>query len=382
MSVALTAQEPILLVDSSFTLRRVVPAGGELTAQPGDRVEPGSPIGRAAGAARGVVLHLVRDLGIMPEALSRALTKPVGAHFRAGESVARVRHGLRTASVDAPMSGTLAEVNEAAGTATLVPESGAEEILALVHGTVASRPHNHTITIATVGQRVRGAALLGRECRGTLRLAVDRHDRELTPDAVTPEMRDAIVVGGLTAGALALRRLVEVGARAVVVGSVDEGDVRRTVGGAERGIPHFWESFGTGTRLSSEVQRLPLTIFITVGFGRRPMTPRVFQFLAGLEGQTASLVTEPGHPLHTSFLVVTAADAQPRAGSRVVAPADGVPARLADPQHLGTPVTCRGEAHWRVEANGQEHEVVEVELPTGDQRAVPLANLEILAAQG
>ncbi|HET7035925.1 MAG TPA: hypothetical protein VFI42_09620 [Thermomicrobiaceae bacterium] len=382
MTRTLETQEPIIVVGAEFQVQRRLPRSGELLVQAGDRVEPATAVANLNSGSGGVILHVVRDLNIMPEALPRALSKPVGSRFKAGESVARVRRGLRTVSVDAPVSGTLEEINEAAGTATLVPDGGQESLSALVFGEVAAVVDNREVTIRAEGDRLRGTLLLGGDAVGALRLAVDRHDRELTPDGVTADMRGAVVLGGMTVGALALRRLAEVGARAVIVGSMAEAEVRRVAGtGAEPPVAQFWEPYSLGARFSPEAAALPLPVFVTEGFGRRPMAPPIFEFLGEHEGQivgvaAADSAAPPAYPL----LYLTMANGRSSGPVERIAPAEGVLARLVDPQHLGNVVVCRSGSTWERAESGVDRELVEVELSGGVRRQVPLANLEILRA--
>jgi hypothetical protein len=110
------------------------------------------------------------------------------------------------------------------------------------------------------------------------------------------------------------------------------------------------------------------------------MAAPVFAFINERDSQTASVLIPgrerpfPAYPL----LCFSSAGAALAEAAKPVAPGDGVVARLIDPQHLGTVVTCRGESFTRPQANGRPGAFVEVELPNHTQRVVPLANLEIL----
>lgn len=383
---ATNRQEPVVVEDVNFVVRRMLRTGGDVSIHPGDRVEPETSLGVAtAGAGRTVTLHLARELGVAPDTIGRYLAKPIGARFDAGESVARARRGLRSATAETPVSGKLQEINEVNGTATIVPESDGEALHALVHGEVEQVIDGRGALIRATGARVRGAFALGQDVHGPIKVAVDRHDRELTPDGITPDLRGSIVLGGMTVGATALRRLVEMGVRGVIVGSIAEGEVRRFAAGsgAERTAQSYWQAIATSGPLTPESDQLPITVFVTEGFGRRQMATSIFKFLSDREGQSVSLLMPDRDRPFPSYPGLYFTGGSTRHGNElpVVSPSPGYLGRLVDPQHLGTVVICRGEPVVQRLADGVAHAVIEVRFGNGSQRMVRLANLEVLSTE-
>ncbi|HEX3723393.1 MAG TPA: hypothetical protein VHV31_11405 [Nitrolancea sp.] len=384
MAIVQGTQEPVIVEEGSFEIGRFLRFPGEILVKSGDWVEPTTPIGSAsAGAGRTKTLHLARELGVPADTIKRYLTKPIGSHFDAGESVARARKGLRAVTADTAEAGRLSDINEIAGTATLAPDAGTQELEALIFGEVASVIEGHGAMIKAGGSRIRGVMALGVDSTGPIRTAVDRHDRELTPDGITPDLRASLVLGGMTVSAAAIRKLAEVGARGVIVGSISESDVRRVAAasGSESPARVFWQSLATDGPLAPELDQSGFTIFVTEGFGRKPMAAAIFSFISEREGQTASVLIPgrerpfPAYP----FLCFTSTSSSITAPGKPAAPADGVVARMTDPQHLGTVVTCRGEAFaHQHHADGRRRMVVDVEFPNRTRRVVQLCNLEIL----
>lgn len=384
MALQVTTFEPVIVEDAVFLIERVVRTAGEVTARVNDLVEPETKLAtESSEAGRTLTLHLARELGVAPNTVSRYLTKPIGSAFQAGEAVARTRRGLRVITASAPSAGTLTAVDEATGTATLAPEAPTRELPALVYGQVDTVLEGRGALIRASGARLRGTFAVGGEVWGPLKVAIDRPDRELTPDAITPDLSGAVVLGGMTLGAAAMRRLAEVSARAVIVGSVSEAEVRRVLSPSEVLPPAaVWRSLGRSRALAAGSERAPVTVFVTEGFGRWPMAAPIFDFLARREGQVASLLVPrdgaaPEAPPELYFTVATVED---DASIQRIEPADGVVARLVDPTHLGTVVTCRGGVLLERGPFGAQ-EVVEVEFTTGTRRRVPLANLELLTAE-
>ena len=377
------ALDPVIVEDASYEVGRFLRYPGDILVKAGDRVEPNTPIGSAsASAGRTRTLHLARELGVTPDSIKRYLTKPIGSHFDAGEAVARARKGLRAVTADTPEAGRLSDINEIAGTATLAPDAGTQELESLVFGEVSEVADGRGAIVRAGGARIRGVIALGVDSSGQIKTAVDRADRELTPDGVTVDLRGALVLGGMTVSAAAIRKLAEIGARGVIVGSISEGDVRRVAsnGASEPAARSFWQSLATNGPLAPELEQTGFTIFVTEGFGRKPMAAPIFSFISEREGQTASVII-PGRerPFPTyPLLCFSSAGAALAGAAEPMAPAEGVVARLTDPQHLGTLVTCRGKAFTRQQVNGRPGAFVEVELPNHTQRVVPLSNLEIL----
>ena len=260
------ALDPVIVEDASFEIGRFLRFPGEILVKVGDRVEPSTPIGSAsASAGHTRTLHLARELGVSPDTIKRYLTKPIGSHFDAGEAVARARKGLRAVTADTPEAGRLSDINEIAGTATLAPDAGTQELESLVFGEVSQVVDGRGAVVRAGGARIRGVIALGVDSSGPIKTAVDRADRELTPDGVTADLRGALVLGGMTVSAAAIRKLAEVGARGVIVGSISEGDVRRVASNAatEPSARSFWQSLATNGPLAPELDQTGFTIFVT-----------------------------------------------------------------------------------------------------------------------
>ncbi|HUY98872.1 MAG TPA: hypothetical protein VMU89_00875 [Thermomicrobiaceae bacterium] len=382
MVLQVAAAEPVIVDGAQFVVERALDVPGSVAVAVGDSVEPERSIAVAsAPSGRVMTLHLARELGVAPGSIAQYLTKPIGSSFEAGEAVARSRRGLRSTVASAPFAGTVTEIDETAGTAILIPATSQFALEAMVFGRVEALIDDRGALISTSGSRVRGALGLGASVVGPIRAAIDRADRELTADAIGEDLRGSVVLAGMTAGAATMRRLAEVGARAVVMGSVSEAEIRRAVyPGRAPAVERFWRD-GSGTiALMAEVDRVPLTVFVTEGFGRRPMAGPVFDFLAEHEGQLATILAgRPGVDEGWPYLFFSTAPSQLDERIPRVVPSDGIRARLADPAQLGTVVVCRGGVIAEF-AHGGRREVVEVETGSGGRLRVPLANLEILGA--
>jgi hypothetical protein len=372
--------EPAIVRDASFHIERSLFEAGEISVRVGDRVEPGTEIATAMVAeGRPLLLNIAREFDLEPDAVSRYLTKPVGSEFEENEPIARARRGLRSVTCKAPVPATLTELDESTGVATLVPQRHSQRLLAAVYGEVDSIIERRGVWVRVGGSRIQGIMALGQDTFGPLRVAVDRADRELTADMIDQEFRDSVVLAGMTLGTSALRKLIEVGARGVIAGSISDGEIRRymTSGDTEPSSVMLWRrSPGEFTG------QAPLTVFVTEGFGRRRMAQPLFQYLSGQEHQMASLLVPSGPDVLSSRPTLFLSRERPSGDETIqrVAVRDGTLARLVDPEHLGMVVTCRSGVLDSPLHTGALRQVVDVEFTNGSRGLVPATNLEVLIA--
>jgi hypothetical protein len=374
--------EPIIIRDAEFYVERVLSGSGEIQVNEGDRVEPETELATTTvAAARPVSLHVARELGVDPGAISQYLSKPIGSTFQEGEPLARARRGLRSVSCNAPVTATLTAVDEGTGVVTLVPKADPLQLFATVYGDVAAVQNDQQVTIRTSGTRIQGSLGLGSDVFGPLRVGVDRGDRELTPDMVYPDFRDSIVLGGMTLGTAALRRLADVGAKGVIIGSIGEQEIRRFLGDSENELHSvlLWRKHTDDFDMAT-AGRQSITVFVTEGYGRRRMAQPLFQTLSGYDNQIAAIHIPRGMDvLEARPMMYITSDRKATADPVGAVPIRrGTVARLIDPQHLGVVVTCKTGVLPDAAQTGILRDVVRVELSNGSQRIVPAVNLEVL----
>ncbi|MER3487021.1 MAG: hypothetical protein C4345_14645, partial [Chloroflexota bacterium] len=182
-------------------------------------------------ASVAIKIPIADQLGIGPAEVSKSLMRPVGSSFAAGEALARVRKGLRNVVVSAPVAGVLISLDEATGTGFLAPKSGGE-ISALVPGDVEFVDGRQAVSIRTVGSRLLGIVGIGAPVRGPIRVLATRPDEELLATRLSGDLQGAIVAGGAWASAAAIKRLCEIGAKALIVGGIVERELGAVVSAA------------------------------------------------------------------------------------------------------------------------------------------------------
>ena len=375
--------EPAIVSGGSFVLDRMLDESGDVSVHVGDQVTPETIVARTAAIEKPMTMFVASELGVPNNSVSRYLTKPVGSTFRLGEVIARSRRGLRSVSVTAPSAGTLTSVDESGGTIVFSAAAAPDIHRALVNGEVERVIPDRGAIIRASGSRVFGILGFGTEAIGTLIVGLDRADRELTPDQVKDSWKGCVVLCGMTVSVPALNRLKQAGVAGIIVGSLAEADVRRFLSSndshGEMSAGQFWSSSHPTAPFARTASSSPFVIVAIEGFGRIPMAETVFSFLREHDSQTVSISAETsiGDVLRRPEIYITTPNAP--TGSRVtddIVP--GRPVRLVGGRYLGTAATIQTQAFMQTNNHGNVAPVARVQLPTGEQRVVPVTNLEVL----
>jgi hypothetical protein len=371
-------REPIVVREHELRVTRRFASESEITVHVNDRVEADRILGKSDPRAVAVRIPVADQLDVGPGDVVRMLMRPVGSTFAAGEPLARTRRGVRNVVAATPVAGTLVEVEPDTGVALIAP-AGAGELRALVPGDVEQIEGKIAVTIRTVGSRVLGIVGMGNPAAGPLRVAVERPDQELTADRVTPTLTGAIVVGGSHIGAVALKRLVEVGAAGLITGGIVEREVATALGWQAEDRLAPWRPL-PGDRAIAEGLPVPLAMVATEGFGPIPMNPLAFELLGELEGHQAILLTATrvvGSMSRPELIVPDegALDEDARTSQAVLVP--GVPVRLVDQANLGRTGVVASEVRRERFGEGITAAAVEIDFADGARRIVRVDNLEI-----
>ena len=221
--------------------------------------------------------------------MQKYLLRQVGSTFKAGEAIAKTRKGLRNSVVASPMNGTLISIDPETGVGMLAPGNGGD-IRALVSGDVEYVEGKHSVAIRSVGTRIFGAVAIGPSVEGEVIVAVSGPGDQLQPNGVTSEMASKVVVAGNSITADTMRRLLEVGAAAVICGGLIEREISACLGIPAEDRLSPWRigptDIGIGDKLMSN-----LAVVGTEGFGSTPICSEVFNELRALNGQRVAIIT-------------------------------------------------------------------------------------------
>ena len=284
MSLYVPSGASPLIPGALARIERRLPHPGEVVVRVGQRVEPDDVVAQAFVPAAPQIVNLARALMIPPSRVKRTLLHEIGAQVAQGVPLARsTRFGGRVFL--APVNGVLASVDETTGYITIAPEPTRYELLATVRGVVMEVIPYEGVRIETPAAQVYGIFGIGASQYGVLRLLVTDPAEPITEEMINPRSAYAVVIGGSGISAAALQQAVQQQVRGIIVGSIDEAELRAFLGAAGYTAwvigPPNWQVPATPPPPGD------LVVIVTEGFGNRPMSQPLFELLASHDGKEA-----------------------------------------------------------------------------------------------
>ncbi|HWQ13703.1 MAG TPA: hypothetical protein VNL77_12940 [Roseiflexaceae bacterium] len=335
MSVHLPSGTPPLVAGAMARIERRLPHPGEVLVRVGQRVEPDEVVARAFVPGTPRIVNLARALSVAPSRVERAMRREVGNKVAQGEVLASTGTlGGRTCL--SPVDGVIAMVDGETGYVTIVPDPATVELQATVRGIVMEVLPYEGVRIETPAAQVYGVFGFGPERAGVLRLLVTDPSEPILPEHLDARSAYAIVIGGSGISATALQRAVKEQVRGVIVGGVDEAELRAFLGWDS---PARWRTGVRTWRFPAPEREHELTLVVTEGFGVRPMSSPLFELLASHDRQEALIegVTQLAGPLRRPRVVIPLSART--AGIQIDPPRPalrpGATVRLLDHEHMG-----------------------------------------------
>lgn len=341
MSLYVPTGTPPLISGAVARIERRLPSAGEILVRQGQRVEPEEVVAKAFLPGTPVIVNLARALSIAPSMVERAMAREVGNKVAQNEVLARSsRIGGRTCL--SPISGKIEAVDSETGYVTISPDPAVYELQATVRGLVMEIISSQGVVIETPAAQVFGAFGIGHERSGVLQLQVTDPSEPILPDKITAKSAYAILIGGSGITAAALRRAVKEQVRGVIVGGIEEAELRAFLGADSLGC---WRT-GNGSwqfPIATAGQADELTLVVTEGFGTHSMSQPLFELLALHDRQEALIegLTRLRGPMRRPRVVIPLSSRT--SGVQLEPPRPtlrpGATVRLLDSEHLG----CTGQ---------------------------------------
>ena len=368
------AYTPGLKVSKGMTIRkeRRLPLEGEVLVGVGDNVRADEVVAKADLPGNVQLVNIANLLSVPANDVDEYTTKKVGEGIEKDEILAETKgiFGLFKSQVRSPISGMIENISNVTGQVILREPPIPVEVRAYVDGSVTDIAGNDGVTVETYGTYIQGIFGIGGETLGTLEVVVSSPDAPLTSDLIQPEHRDKILVGGSIVSHDAIQAAIRGGVRGLIVGGIDDKDLRQLLG------------YELGVAITGS-EDIGITLVVTEGFGKIRMADRTFDLLKERQG------------LKTSINGTT----QIRAG--VVRPEIVVPFEssehfiedtvIAGKLEIDTPIRVIREPYFgnlgRVTAlpvelqqleTGAKVRILEIELEDGAQITLPRANVEII----
>ncbi|MBI4231352.1 MAG: hypothetical protein HY608_10990 [Planctomycetes bacterium] len=369
------AYTPGLKVSGRVVLlkRRTLPIPGEILVRPGDRVSSDAVVARAFLPGKVHTVNVVNQLSIQPGEIQEFMLKREKDAVRKDEPIAENRPLLKfmRTTLRSSVDGTVESVSAVTGQVLLREPPRPLEVKAYVDGTVVETVGTEGVVVETCGAFAQGIFGLGGETTGPIALAVERPDQDLSPDLLGPQHRGKVVVGGAYAPSEAFRLAREVGLSALVVGGIDDRDLRSLLG------------YDLGVAITG-AETIGFTLILTEGFGRIPMARRTFDLLRANLGRKACVSGATqirAGEMRPEIIIPEGPGAPPIAAG--VASREGLqagdPIRIIREPYFGR-IGVVGELNpepVRIETEAKVR-VLTVRFDDGETVVVPRANVEIL----
>jgi len=274
------AYSPGLKVLKSTVLRRNrrLPIKGQTLVKIGDKVGAEQVVLKTELPGKADVVNVMSLLGCQPHEVKQFMVKPIGEHVEKGELLAMraAFFGLFKTRIESPMSGTIESISDVSGQVVMRGAPVPVDVKAYIDGKVVEADEGEHVTVEVTGSFIQGIFGVGGETYGRIVMVSQDPNGILDESSFTDEMKGAVVVGGSLITYNGLKKAIECGVNAVVVGGFDDADLKKFLG------------FDLGVAITGH-EELGLTLVLTEGFGQIPMADKTFALLKECEGKNASV---------------------------------------------------------------------------------------------
>jgi hypothetical protein len=257
---------------------RRLPLKGSVVVKQGDAVEAETVVARTELPGNVQPIKAASLLGVHQQDLREFMLKKEGDAVAKDETIAISKSffGLFKAHCRCSVQGTIESISDVTGQVIVREPPIPVEVDAYIDGRVAEVMPGEGVVVEAEGAFMQGIFGVGGETIGTLQIVVATADEELTEAHLKPEHAGKVVVGGSLIRIPALKRAIAVGAKAVVVGGLDDQDLRALLG------------YDLGVAITGQ-ETIGCTVVVTEGFGRMAMAHRTFDLLGSLQGRKVSV---------------------------------------------------------------------------------------------
>jgi len=258
--------------------QRRLPLPGEVLVKEGDKVKAEQIVAKTSLPGSVQTVNVAGLLGILPEEIDEAMLKKSGDNVQKDEVIAQSKgfFGLFKSTVKSPITGTVESVSKITGQVILREPPIPVQVIAYIDGEVSKVFPNEGVLIKTEGSFIQGIFGIGGETIGELALASDSPDKILTDQDINESFKNKIIIGGSLAPFETLIKARNVGAKGIIVGGIEDQDLKKFMG------------YDIGVAITGS-ENVGLTIIVTEGFGRLRMADRTFNLLKALVGKKASI---------------------------------------------------------------------------------------------
>lgn len=258
--------------------RRILPLKGEVLVKVGDKVTYDQVVAKTDLPGNIVPINVANVLGVAANEVRGCMLKQEGAPIEKNEKIALYKSffGLFKNYAIASITGTIENISDVTGQVLLREPPIPIEVKAYVDGTIVEVIPNEGVVVETEGSFIQGIFGLSGERSGEIVMVADNPTQELTADLIKPEHQGKVLVGGSYIRLDAIKKAMSLKVSAVVVGGVDDKDIRELLG------------YDIGVAITGH-EKMATTLITTEGFGEMNMADRTFNLFKDNAGKRASI---------------------------------------------------------------------------------------------
>jgi hypothetical protein len=184
--------------------------------------------------------------------------------------------GLFKSQVKSPINCKCESMSTITGQVILREPPIPVEVIAYIDGEIIDIIKSEGVEIRTEGSFIQGIFGIGGETIGHIAMAADDPNEVLTASNIDESYKDKVIIGGSIAEYAALEKARDVGAKGVVVGGIEDQDLKKFMG------------YDIGVAITGS-ENVGITLIATEGFGKLRMAPRTFELLKSRAGKKTSM---------------------------------------------------------------------------------------------
>ena len=274
------AYTPGLEVKQRTTLKRMrlLPIPGNVLVKNNDIVKPQQIVAETHMPGDIFPINLANQLSMPPGDVPECVVVKVGDSVKSGDLIAETKgiFGMFKTIFKSPHSGTVETISDVTGQIILRGDPHPVNVLAFLPGRIIKVIEKQGVLIESDVSFIQGIFGIGGETFGSIVMACDNADETLTPDKISKNMKDSIIVGGARMTADSILKAIDIGAAGIVSGGIDDRDLKEILG------------YDLGVAITGS-ETLGVTLIITEGFGDISMASRTFDLLKSSVNKEVSI---------------------------------------------------------------------------------------------
>ncbi len=274
------AYTPGLRVAESVVIKKVrrLPLKGTVVVNTGDPVAWDQEVASTFLPGNVQLVNVANRLSVEPGELAELMVLAEGSQIKKGQLLAQSKgfFGMFKSSCYSPADGTVEQISSITGQVVVREPAVPVSINAYIDGTIDEVIPEEGVVVKAQCSFIQGIFGIGGETSGALKILTDDPARPLQESHLDESCRDRIVVGGAYVTNAVLQRAINLGVRGIIVGGIDDQDLREFLG------------YDLGVAITGSEDK-GVTLVCTEGFGAIRMADRTFKLLCAQEGKRASI---------------------------------------------------------------------------------------------